>query len=477
MGYFSYLRSDQAFNFVANPSVVLTPSSEASGYVVEDIGMLPISKPWRSTGTTLEQILIDFGSNRAIDMCALINHNLSPSAVIKVRAGTIPGASAFKAAVMGFTPNAYWRLGESSEALPALDDSGNGISGTYQPGGELVGVSGGPAGDENTAVFFNGTTGRVTVGNHALLNLSSNIFTIGMGVKLAAFAGDYTLISKDLGAPRVYIENATGLVVVDMPGTGTIAKSTIPITLNVWNLIVWTKNGATNKIYLNGVDRTGTVTNQTVTSTASGLILASYAGGLYYLPGSLDEVFIIPSALSSGNAAALYTAWSTDYNQTMTWREFDAWASFAGTIARYWRIGIQDPSNTDGFIQVGYVMMGARGDLAFGFDNGWQKEYRPVNLENRSDAGVLDVERLYKLRSYSMTWNELTTAQATTLVDDFLDQLDGAAEPLLVIPNNSLYDGIFARLTAVPIKTYKSWRQTTIAGRFTEESRGVIAAA
>ena len=65
----------------------ITPSSAASAYPIANLTGLPISKPFRFTGDTSENLQIDLGSALPIDLIALVNHNLTSAATITVNAG------------------------------------------------------------------------------------------------------------------------------------------------------------------------------------------------------------------------------------------------------------------------------------------------------------------------------------------------------------------------------------------------------
>lgn len=90
---------------------------------------------------------------------------------------------------------------------------------------------------------------------------------------------------------------------------GLIVSSTVGISTTSWNHIVYTKSGATSKIYIDGVDRTGTVTDKTLTSPSVPLIVgADYNGTSIQWNGSLDEVAFYSTALGADRVLAHYNA-------------------------------------------------------------------------------------------------------------------------------------------------------------------------
>ena len=87
----------------------------------------------------------------------------------------------------------------------------------------------------------------------------------------------------------------------------TIVESTRTITDGLWHHIVAVKNGTAVALYIDGVNVTGTVTNQTLTNATSSTLRLGTDSTLY-LNGSLDEVAIYNTALSPQRIAAHFTA-------------------------------------------------------------------------------------------------------------------------------------------------------------------------
>jgi hypothetical protein len=79
---------------------------------------------------------------------------------------------------------------------------------------------------------------------------------------------------------------------------GTIASSTVTVTGTAWRHLVVTKSGTTaSKLYIDGIDRTGTVTNQTLVNTTSALILGAKNGTSEFLAATIDEFAVYNAAL------------------------------------------------------------------------------------------------------------------------------------------------------------------------------------
>lgn len=70
-------------NVIANATTV-TPSTEATGYEVENLWDGNPAKPWKATATTAN-IVFDFGSAQSLDWAALIHHNLTAGLEVRLQ--------------------------------------------------------------------------------------------------------------------------------------------------------------------------------------------------------------------------------------------------------------------------------------------------------------------------------------------------------------------------------------------------------
>jgi concanavalin A-like lectin/glucanase superfamily protein len=87
-----------------------------------------------------------------------------------------------------------------------------------------------------------------------------------------------------------------------------LCTSTITVSPSTWYHFAYTKNGATNKLYINGDDVTGSVTDSTLADVNVPLIVgADYNGTLAWL-GALDEVAFYSAALTQARIQAHYNA-------------------------------------------------------------------------------------------------------------------------------------------------------------------------
>lgn len=206
-------------------------------------------------------------------------------------------------------PNIYWRLGEPSGTVAAAT-IGTG-AGTYR-NTPTLGVAGALAGDANTAVTFAAASLQdvQSAGSaHVAAQDVGDVFTIEAWIKRASITAAYNFIFHNgSGSIAFRVDITTNLLHLDRAGVAGIVSSTVAITdTTTWHHAVATKNGATVKLYLDGVDVTGAVTNSTFVNPGQAWYIGSGAGSLYW-DGSLDEVALYPTALSGARVLVHYNA-------------------------------------------------------------------------------------------------------------------------------------------------------------------------
>lgn len=215
---------------------------------------------------------------------------------------------AYRDEVLADGPKLYWRLGETS-GTTAADETANALSGTYD-GTPRLGVAGGLAGDANTAVEFHraDATDSITRADSAALD-TGDVFSVECIFKRAAHSGvNESLFSKGSGSYVVRI-NTSGGILLRKFGTADIVTSTINITDTDYHHLIVTKSGATSKIWIDGVDRTGTVTDATLVNTTVTFQAARNQSSIpEYYGGVLDEVALYGVALSQARIQAHYSA-------------------------------------------------------------------------------------------------------------------------------------------------------------------------
>jgi hypothetical protein len=217
----------------------------------------------------------------------------------KGHTGLEPGFKTFRQTAIDLGVSHYWRLNEGS--APAHDIVGGlDLSGGANP----VGILGALVGDRDTT--------------HKNLNLDA----VG-----SATSGDTFTIAGFLNPDNFNIEGTVywgyGASGIHAPiiRTGTdgklrlyranetddlICTSTTALTTGSWHFFVVTKAGATVKIYIDGVDRTGTVTNATM---ISGIHVGIGGNQGARMSGGYDEFMTwAGTAITAANVTTLYNA-------------------------------------------------------------------------------------------------------------------------------------------------------------------------
>jgi hypothetical protein len=201
----------------------------------------------------------------------------------------------------------------------AIDSTGNGNDGTVV---NLTALADRNA-KANSAYYFNGTNGYVSVPDKAALRLNNTNFTLNFWIKL----DNYTLYGSNVLAKHLSGNdlgwvigingiNATvpGAVHFGPGGTSASADGTKALTLNQWHMVTATYNTTTKNftIYVDGVlDKiTPNIPSPNATITSSLYIgrdepTASADG--YFVKGGIDEVKIFSRILPVSQITKLLT--------------------------------------------------------------------------------------------------------------------------------------------------------------------------
>lgn len=198
----------------------------------------------------------------------------------------------------------YWPLNEGI-GLGAGDFAGSNNNGTLS-GSTLPAWINGKRGG---ALSFNGSTARVNLGT---VNITAST-TVSAWIKTSS-AGQVPVFSNrgnglyfGLTGGRFFIYYNTGT-----PGAG--HTSAASVNSNTWRHVVWTSDGSTSRLYIDG----NLDSSQAQARTAqSGTAYIGYdSSNNEYFPGSVDEVRIYNTTLSASQISDLYKAGSTVLNSS-----------------------------------------------------------------------------------------------------------------------------------------------------------------
>lgn len=246
-----------------------------------------------SSGAQLGRIVLGSLGEEALGFTA--------NAVIKATITKVEYATWVKA----YGPSAYYRLNDRVGTTAIAEVGPNGTySGTYtldQPGALVYG--------DDRSVYFN--DGRVTVGNAAAVDLGAS-FSIVAWFRRTTTGTEDRIVYKSNSAYSLTIRS-NDTVVLDQPFVGGAIVSTITITDTNWHFVVatWGSTSDERKLYIDNIDRTGTVTNRSFANNTSAFVIAEDSDfGNGHFTGDLDEVALYQRPLTSVEIERLWHAGS-----------------------------------------------------------------------------------------------------------------------------------------------------------------------
>lgn len=121
----------------------------------------------------------------------------------------------------------------------------------------------------------------------------------------------------------------------------------------------------------------------------------------------------------------------------------NAWTIRSGTASRqHWRITLEDASNPDGEMRVGYIVIGEADKLPQQFQPGWGRTRAKIIRKSDSDRGTPIVGRTVS-SGYRLDLEFLLDHDDTDTLEDMLDSLE--ADPIFIVPDPTLRHGFFMR--------------------------------
>lgn len=160
----------------------------------------------------------------------------------------------------------------------------------------------------------------------------------------------------------------------------------------------------------------------------------------------------------------------SQYTTTITWRQYDAFKYLASVQTwRYWKLIFANSTNPDGYVQLGYVMLGNATEFTFNFQYGWQFEDRYENQDLMSEFGVPFVAELYYQKRFALRFGPLSAANM-----DILRTLYTGAKrnlnPTFWIPDSAVNDGYLVRFENQLARLMDFYHSADL--EMIEESRG-----
>jgi hypothetical protein len=232
-----------------------------------------------------------------------------------VDAGSDTGAdtgSLYRATVLGDTPLAYWRFGESSGTL-ALDEVMANPPATYLPTVTLKQL-GALVGDPNTAVLLDGDAGCVSaVSTTSLAFPQTSPITIEAWIKPAAAADGsyrhvYTQETTDGNGKEGYglFVESGGLTFQRHVSDTAVSLNVMPPQPGVFTYVVATYDGSALHLYVNGAEPLPSMPDARPMPVIPSGAQVGCGGGLVPFHGTLDEVAVYGKALGVVQVSAHY---------------------------------------------------------------------------------------------------------------------------------------------------------------------------
>ena len=207
-------------------------------------------------------------------------------------------------------PLAWYRFGEGS-GTTVNDSAGNGYSGTIFGGATFgTGISGGD-------LVFNGTSGSVSLGNPAGLNITGTI-TLAAWIYPRSRSGIQDGIQDivgrsynlSLGQETVLRVNNGSYQIGAWNGNNYFASATMPPgDLDTWVYLVGVYDGSAWRLYRDGTLVASSASTVGALQVAENWTVGSSAVSNRYFEGSIDEVRIYNAALSAAQVATLYNSY------------------------------------------------------------------------------------------------------------------------------------------------------------------------
>jgi hypothetical protein len=151
------------------------------------------------------------------------------------------------------------------------------------------------------ALHFDGVNDRVSCGNNAAVQITSNQITLEAWIKPTAFGPNYwsnNIINKEVWSPEsgyMLRCGAGGKLSFNLGNAGwhELTSTTNVLTTNTWYHVAGTYDGAKMRIYVNGILKDSVVANfGSIGNANTNLTIGDYAGAGRYFSGAIDEVRI-----------------------------------------------------------------------------------------------------------------------------------------------------------------------------------------
>ena len=239
-------------------------------------------------------------------------------------------------------PVAWWKFDETSGTI-ASDSSGNNNTGTLINGPVFV------SGRINNALSLDGINEFVDAANPTSLQITGRL-TVSAWINTKT--GDGVPVSKynfsnNTRSWRLYV-TPTNILAFTVSSDGVAAQdlqSPTSISLNTWQYITATYDGARITLYINGTSVASTPYTAGLFNSSAHVIVGDNANGGNPFNGQIDDVRIYNRALSATEVSALYNGAPTPPSVP---------TNLSGTAVSSSRINLTWTASTDNVAVTGY---------------------------------------------------------------------------------------------------------------------------
>lgn len=223
-----------------------------------------------------------------------------------------PPPPTLQSITLGMYPAVYYRMNETTGTV-AYDSSPSTKNGTYSATGVTLGQSALTTNDAGAPVFATGSMTTGIVGSNPAV--AGGAISVAAWIKTGATVASQTIVANgktDNGTNKGFeLQISSGSSFVFDVGAGGTDRNRYngTATANTVYYVVGTYDGTNTKLYINGVYNTSTATSAAnITPDTYPVTVgwnSAYPGN--YFAGTISEVAIFPTALTSTQITSLYT--------------------------------------------------------------------------------------------------------------------------------------------------------------------------
>jgi hypothetical protein len=251
------------------------------------------------------------GTSYGFRVQAQDSYGVGPAGTTTATISPTGSATTYVSTVLSQGPAAYYRLGDSTDALMA-DSSGHGLNGTYSTAGVTLGQPGALPGDADTAALIDDGYSGIGTASGTLPLGNSARSVVAWFTEPSGADDQGALVSwGQPGTDQAFQLMVSGTSQVSVDGwNDTHSFSTpYPVDDGAWHQLAVSYTGSTFTLFLDGVPIGSGSFGGTLATATSPLYLG---GGGTLSPGpsgmTLDEVSVYATALTAANISAQFTA-------------------------------------------------------------------------------------------------------------------------------------------------------------------------